>query len=71
MAIRNKKQKTESINQQLQFDTESLLNDSRQELIELAKNLSDGKYQKNSRQRTKLMQLLVKQIKSHEPHHKI
>jgi hypothetical protein len=71
MAAREKKQKPESENQQMQFDTESLLNHTRQELIELAKNLSDGKYQKHSRERARLMQMLVKQISSLEQQHKI
>lgn len=44
------------------LETESLLNHSRQELIELARNLSKGKYKKDSRQREKIMQLLVKQL---------
>lgn len=48
------------------FDTESLLNHSRQELIELAKNLSDGKFEKDSQQRDKIMQMLVKQLSSLE-----
>lgn len=47
-----------------EFDAESLLNHSRQELIQLARNLSKGKYQRNSRQREKIMQLLVKQLSS-------
>jgi len=48
------------------FETESLLNHSRQELIELARNLSNGKYHRNSQQRDKIMQLLVKQLSSPE-----
>jgi hypothetical protein len=49
-----------------ELEIESLLNKSRQELKELAKNLYDGKYQKNSRQRDKIMQLLVQQLSSAE-----
>lgn len=46
----------------LKLESDTLLNHSRQELIELAKNLSSGKYEKNSRQRDKLMQLLFNQF---------
>lgn len=46
----------------LKLENDTLLNHSRQELIELAKNLSSGKYEKNSRQRDKLMQLLFNQF---------
>lgn len=49
-------------NDSAQYETESLSNHTRQELKELAKNLSDGKYQKHSPQRDKLMKLLVKQL---------
>jgi hypothetical protein len=49
-----------------ELEIESLLNKSRQELKELAKNLYNGKYQKNSRQREKIMQLLVQQLSSTE-----
>lgn len=66
MAKRCENIKTESTEQKLPFDTESLLNHSRQELIELAKNLSNGKYKKNSPQRDKILQLLVKQLSSLE-----
>lgn len=45
----------------LKLESDTLLNHSREELIELAKNLSSGKYEKNSRQREKIMQLLFKQ----------
>lgn len=46
----------------LRQENDSLLNLTRQELFELAKNLSKGKYKKDSRQRDNLMQLLVKQL---------
>lgn len=49
-----------------ELDIESLLHKSTQELNDLAKNLLNGKYQKNSRQRDKIMQLLVKQLSSQE-----
>ncbi len=48
------------------LDIESLLHKSTQELNDLAKNLLNGKYQKNSWQRDKIMQLLVKQLSSPE-----
>lgn len=48
------------------LDIESLLHKSTQELNELARNLLNGKYQKNSWQREKIMQLLVKQLSSLE-----
>lgn len=56
----------ESTDWQLPFETDSLLNHSRKELIQLAKNLSNGKFKKDSEQRDKLMQLLVKQLSSLE-----
>lgn len=46
----------------LKLENDTLLNHTRQELVELAKNLSNGKYKKNSLQRDKLMHLLVKQL---------
>lgn len=49
-----------------ELDIESLLHKSTQELNDLAKNLLNGKYQKNSWQRDKIMQLLVKQLSSQE-----
>lgn len=55
-----------SIEQSDELEIESLLNKSRQELKELAKNLYNGKYQKNSRQRDKIMQLVVQQLSSAE-----
>lgn len=48
------------------LNIESLLHKSTQELNDLAKNLLNGKYQKNSWQRDKIMQLLVKQLSSPE-----
>ena len=54
------------LKQSEKIETESLLNHSRQELIELARNLLDGKYQRHSQQREKIMQLLVKQLSSAE-----
>lgn len=48
------------------LDIESLLHKSAQELNDLANNLMNGKYQKNSWQRDKIMQLLVKQLFSPE-----
>ncbi len=58
----------EKINTELQFlfETESLLNYSRKDLIELARSLSNGRIKKDSKQRDKLMQLLVKQLSSLE-----
>lgn len=37
---------------------------SRRELIELAKNLSSGKYKNDSEQREELLKMLVKQLAS-------
>ena len=54
------------VKQSEKIETESLLNHSRQELIELARNLLNGKYQRNSHQREEIMQLLVKQLSSAE-----
>ncbi|HKL14237.1 MAG TPA: hypothetical protein VJ915_01305 [Balneolaceae bacterium] len=54
------------VNQPEKIETDSLLNHSRQELIELARNLLNGKYQRNSQQREKIMHLLVEQLSSAE-----
>lgn len=66
MNNRDKNKHGESSKKPEELETESLSNRSRQELIELAKNLSDGKYKKDSRQRENIMQLLVKQLSSSE-----
>lgn len=66
MNKRDKNKHEESLERSEAPETESLLNRSRQELIELARNLSDGKYKKDSRQRENIMQLLVKQLSSAE-----
>jgi len=66
MNKRDKNKHGESLEKLEELETESLSNRSRQELIELAKNLSDGKYKKDSRQRENIMQLLVKQLSSSE-----
>lgn len=63
------KEKNKNINEPTEersdgLDIESLLHKSTQELNDLAKNLLNGKYQKNSWQREKIMQLLVKQLSS-------
>ena len=50
--------------QVINHETELLMNHSSLELKKLAKNLSDGKYQKNSLQRDKILQQLVKQLSS-------
>lgn len=66
MDSKNKTRNKESIERSPVLETESLLNHSRQELLELARNLSNGKYKKDSLQREKIMQLLVKQLSSAE-----
>lgn len=45
-------------------ETDNICHHSRQELIELAKNLSSGKYESNSEQREKILKMLVKQLAS-------
>lgn len=66
MANNKENENRRLIEQTDELEIESLLNKSRQELKELAKNLYNGKYQKNSRQRDKIMQLLVQQLSSAE-----
>lgn len=66
MANNKENENRRLIEQTDEIEIESLLNKSRQELKELAKNLYNGKYQKNSRQRDKIMQLLVQQLSSAE-----
>lgn len=64
MDSKNKTRNKESIERSTVLGTESLMNHSRQELLELARNLSNGKYKKDSLQREKILQLLVNQLSS-------
>lgn len=66
MGCRDKNITDESTKLFGELGTDSLVNHTRQELNELARNLLNGKYQRNSRQREKIMQLLVKQFSSAE-----
>lgn len=62
MTENSHKEKAESVVKAIFHESESLMNYSRRELKEMAKNLSDGKYQNNSQQRDKILQLLVEQL---------
>lgn len=46
------------------LDADSFRHHSRQELVQLAKNLSSGKYKENSEKREKILKMLVEQLAS-------
>ncbi len=52
----------EVIDTETQFDLGSLQNRSRKELIQLAENLSKGYYEKESKQRRQILQMIADKL---------